>query len=128
MLTHCWTQASSGHAAREGTNPDPSSFGSQARKFAKAMKAPLVFTSATHSINVQKLFKVVLAKVFDLKCTLEKVSLGRGRQQVPPLTRPRHPTADRGHWRASPDLLKKNNLCARVRRGPLSRVCVSKLS
>lgn len=35
----------------------------QARKFAKAMKAPLVFTSATHSVNVQKLFKVVLAKV-----------------------------------------------------------------
>jgi len=45
----------------------------QARKFAKAMKAPLVFTSATHSVNVQKLFKVVLAKVFDLKCTLDKI-------------------------------------------------------
>mmetsp|Transcript_21116 Transcript_21116/g.61632 ORF Transcript_21116/g.61632 Transcript_21116/m.61632 type:complete len:209 (-) Transcript_21116:438-1064(-) len=46
----------------------------QARKFAKAMKAPLVFTSATHSINVQKLFKVVLAKVFDLRCTLDKIT------------------------------------------------------
>uniref|UniRef100_A0A6U3ZUB0 Septum-promoting GTP-binding protein 1 n=1 Tax=Octactis speculum TaxID=3111310 RepID=A0A6U3ZUB0_9STRA len=45
----------------------------QARKFAKAMKAPLVFTSATHSINVQKLFKVVLARVFDLRCTLENI-------------------------------------------------------
>ena len=43
----------------------------QARKFAKAMKAPLIFTSASHGINVQKIFKVVLAKVFDLKCTLE---------------------------------------------------------
>ena len=42
----------------------------QARKFAKAMKAPLIFTSASHSINVQKVFKVVLSKVFDLKCTV----------------------------------------------------------
>lgn len=46
----------------------------QARKFAKAMKAPLIFTSATHSINVQKLFKVVLSKVFDLHCTLDRIS------------------------------------------------------
>ena len=43
----------------------------QARKFARAMKASLIFTSASHGINVQKMFKVVLAKVFDLKCTLE---------------------------------------------------------
>ncbi|KUF97773.1 Choline-phosphate cytidylyltransferase B [Phytophthora nicotianae] len=42
----------------------------KARKFAKAMKAPLIFTSASHSINVQKVFKVVLSKVFDLKCTV----------------------------------------------------------
>ncbi|TYZ60439.1 hypothetical protein PybrP1_009389 [[Pythium] brassicae (nom. inval.)] len=45
----------------------------QARKFAKAMKAPLIFTSASHSINVQKLFKVVLSKVFDLKCTVPMI-------------------------------------------------------
>ena len=43
-----------------------------ARKYAKAMKAPLVFTSATESVNVQKMFKVVLSRVFDLKCTLER--------------------------------------------------------
>ncbi|OQR90692.1 septum-promoting GTP-binding protein 1 [Achlya hypogyna] len=42
----------------------------QARKFAKAMKAPLIFTSASHSVNVQKVFKIVLSKVFDLKCTI----------------------------------------------------------
>ena len=35
------------------------------------MKASLVFTSASHGINVQKVYKVVLAKVFDLKCTLQ---------------------------------------------------------
>jgi len=46
----------------------------QARKFAKAMKAPLVFTSAHHSINVQKIFKVVLSRVFDLHCTLDRIA------------------------------------------------------
>eukprot|EP01041_Mallomonas_annulata_P003492 gene3492-6950_t len=44
-----------------------------ARKYAKAMKAPLIFTSASHSINVQKMFKVVLSKVFDLKSTMEPI-------------------------------------------------------
>jgi len=48
-----------------------------ARKYAKAMKAPLIFSSASHSINVQKLFKIVLAKVFELKSTVtEIVELG----------------------------------------------------
>lgn len=44
-----------------------------ARKYAKAMKAPLIFSSASHSINVQKLFKIVLAKIFDLKSTLTEI-------------------------------------------------------
>lgn len=44
-----------------------------ARKYAKAMKAPLIFTSASHSINVQKIFKIVLSKVFDLKSTMETI-------------------------------------------------------
>lgn len=44
-----------------------------ARKYAKAMKAPLVFSSASHSINVQKMFKIVLSKVFDLKCTVQEI-------------------------------------------------------
>lgn len=44
-----------------------------ARKYAKAMKAPLIFSSASHSINVQKLFKIVLSKVFDLKSTVAEI-------------------------------------------------------
>mmetsp|Transcript_42114 Transcript_42114/g.83738 ORF Transcript_42114/g.83738 Transcript_42114/m.83738 type:complete len:211 (+) Transcript_42114:57-689(+) len=44
-----------------------------ARKYAKAMKAPLVFSSASHSINVQKMFKIVLSKVFDLQCTVQEI-------------------------------------------------------
>jgi len=43
-----------------------------ARKYARAMSAPLIFTSASHSINVQKIFKIVLSRVFELKCTLEE--------------------------------------------------------
>ncbi|KAF8926525.1 septum-promoting GTP-binding protein 1 [Dissophora ornata] len=45
-----------------------------ARKFAKAMKAPLIFCSTSHSINVQKIFKIVLSKAFDLKCTIPEIS------------------------------------------------------
>lgn len=44
-----------------------------ARRYAKAMKAPLVFTSASHSINVQKMFKIVLSKAFELKCTITQI-------------------------------------------------------
>lgn len=44
----------------------------QSRKFARAMKAPLIYSSASHSINVQKLFKVILAKLFDLRVSVEE--------------------------------------------------------
>lgn len=45
-----------------------------ARKYAKAMKAPLIFSSASHSVNVQKMFKIVLSKVFDLKSTVAEIT------------------------------------------------------
>ncbi|XP_063933251.1 uncharacterized protein LOC135145053 [Zophobas morio] len=45
----------------------------QARKYAKAMKAPLIFCSSAHSINVQKIFKIILAKCFELKCTIPQI-------------------------------------------------------
>eukprot|EP01119_Soliformovum_irregulare_P007049 TRINITY_DN19452_c0_g1_i1.p1 TRINITY_DN19452_c0_g1~~TRINITY_DN19452_c0_g1_i1.p1 ORF type:complete len:208 (+),score=37.50 TRINITY_DN19452_c0_g1_i1:203-826(+) len=45
----------------------------QARKFAKAMRAPLIFCSTSHSINVQKIFKIVLSKAFDLNCTIPMI-------------------------------------------------------
>jgi len=45
----------------------------QARKFAAAMKSPLIFCSTSHSINVQKIFKIVISKAFDLNCTIPKV-------------------------------------------------------
>ena len=37
-------------------------------------KAPLIFCSASHSINVNKVFKVVLAKVFSLKSNIAEIS------------------------------------------------------
>eukprot|EP00127_Corallochytrium_limacisporum_P005443 Clim_evm12s205 gene=Clim_evmTU12s205 len=46
----------------------------QARKFAKAMKAPLIFCSTSASINVQKIFKIILSKVFNLKCTIPPIT------------------------------------------------------
>lgn len=45
----------------------------QSRRFARAMKAPLIFCSTSHSINVQKIFKIVLSKSFDLKCTIPEI-------------------------------------------------------
>eukprot|EP00696_Hemimastix_kukwesjijk_P007806 gnl/Hemi2/19899_TR6604_c0_g1_i1.p1 gnl/Hemi2/19899_TR6604_c0_g1~~gnl/Hemi2/19899_TR6604_c0_g1_i1.p1 ORF type:complete len:205 (-),score=63.53 gnl/Hemi2/19899_TR6604_c0_g1_i1:64-678(-) len=45
----------------------------QAKAFARAMKAPCIFTSALHSINVHTLFKIVLSKVFDLKCNVARI-------------------------------------------------------
>lgn len=38
------------------------------------MKAPLVFSSASHSINVQKMFKIVLSKAFELKSTVAEIT------------------------------------------------------
>jgi GTP-binding protein of the ras superfamily involved in termination of M-phase len=46
----------------------------QARRFAKAMKAPLIFCSASAPININKIFKIVLSKVFQLKCTVAEIS------------------------------------------------------
>ena len=34
------------------------------------MRAPLIFCSAAELINVQRIFKIVLSKVFDLQCTI----------------------------------------------------------
>ncbi|KAG5440475.1 hypothetical protein PCK2_000503 [Pneumocystis canis] len=45
----------------------------QSRRFARAMKASLIFCSTSHSINVQKIFKIVLSKAFDLKCTIPEI-------------------------------------------------------
>jgi GTP-binding protein of the ras superfamily involved in termination of M-phase len=60
---------------------------SQAKKFARAMKASLIFSSTSHGINVQKvgpllfrgcltsqIFKIVLSKAFDLRCTIPEIS------------------------------------------------------
>lgn len=44
----------------------------QARVYAKAMKATLFFSSATHNINVNKIFKFIMAKLFNLPWTLHR--------------------------------------------------------
>lgn len=42
-------------------------------KIAKAMQANLVFTSTSDSINVQKVFKILLSKSFDLQITIPEI-------------------------------------------------------
>lgn len=44
----------------------------QARAYAKAMKATLFFSSAKHNINVNKIFKFIMAKLFNLPWTVER--------------------------------------------------------
>jgi GTP-binding protein of the ras superfamily involved in termination of M-phase len=34
------------------------------------MHAPLVFVSASHNINLQKVFKIAIAKAFNLSCNI----------------------------------------------------------
>ncbi|XP_074572842.1 septum-promoting GTP-binding protein 1-like [Curcuma longa] len=44
----------------------------QARAYARAMKATLFFSSASHNINVNKIFKFVAAKLFNLPWSLQR--------------------------------------------------------
>ncbi|GFP90003.1 septum-promoting GTP-binding protein 1 [Phtheirospermum japonicum] len=44
----------------------------QARAYARAMKATLFFSSATHNINVNKIFKFIMAKLFNLPWTVKR--------------------------------------------------------
>ncbi|GAB2277823.1 hypothetical protein Dimus_012526 [Dionaea muscipula] len=44
----------------------------QARSYAKAMKATLFFSSATHNINVNKIFKFIAARLFNLPWTVQR--------------------------------------------------------
>ncbi|KAJ7014934.1 hypothetical protein NC653_004283 [Populus alba x Populus x berolinensis] len=44
----------------------------QARAYAKAMKATLFFSSSKHNINVNKIFKFIMAKLFNLPWTVER--------------------------------------------------------
>ncbi|KAM7271499.1 hypothetical protein ACFE04_030713 [Oxalis oulophora] len=45
---------------------------SQARGYAKALNAPLFFSSAAYNINVNKIFKFITARIFDLPWTVER--------------------------------------------------------
>ncbi|KAG8364602.1 hypothetical protein BUALT_Bualt18G0014300 [Buddleja alternifolia] len=45
---------------------------SQARSYAKAVNATLFFSSATYNINVNKIFKFITAKLFNLHWNLER--------------------------------------------------------
>ncbi|OVA11108.1 Small GTPase superfamily [Macleaya cordata] len=44
----------------------------QARTYAQAMQATLFFSSSTHNININKIFKFITAKLFNLPWTVER--------------------------------------------------------
>ncbi len=44
----------------------------KAKKFAKAIQAPLIYCSATHSINIKKLFQIIIGRVFGLNTKIEQ--------------------------------------------------------
>jgi len=48
----------------------------QAKKFSAAMKSPLIFSSASASINIQKIFKIVVSQVFNLPCNIPQSTEG----------------------------------------------------
>jgi GTP-binding protein of the ras superfamily involved in termination of M-phase len=45
----------------------------KAKEFAKLMNCPLIYTSSSHSINVQKVFKICLSLVFGIDPRMEQV-------------------------------------------------------
>lgn len=45
-----------------------------AEKYAKAMKAPLIFVSSLEAVNVKSIFEIVLCKLFELPCKVEKIT------------------------------------------------------
>ncbi|GMM45189.1 Ras family GTPase [Pichia kluyveri] len=46
----------------------------QAKKYASAMNAPLIFSSTSASINIQKIFKIVISKAFDLRLKIPEIT------------------------------------------------------
>jgi len=46
----------------------------QARQFSHAMKAPLIYCSSSHSINVKTIFQLILATLFDLRLKVPEES------------------------------------------------------
>lgn len=45
-----------------------------AQEYAQVMNAPLVFSSTAKSINVQKIFKIALSKIFNLTLTIPEIT------------------------------------------------------
>lgn len=45
-----------------------------ARRFARAMRAPLIFSSAAHSINVLKIFRILLSLLLGYPCKVPEIN------------------------------------------------------
>lgn len=42
-------------------------------KYAQIMDSPVIFSSSAYSINIQKLFKIIISKIFNLKLTISEI-------------------------------------------------------
>ena len=56
----------------ELTHDEQVAITNKAKKFASVIGAPLVYCSNTHSINVKKLFQLIIAQVFGLEPKIER--------------------------------------------------------
>ncbi|CAB4256517.1 similar to Saccharomyces cerevisiae YML064C TEM1 GTP-binding protein of the ras superfamily involved in termination of M-phase [Maudiozyma barnettii] len=43
-------------------------------KYAQIMDSPVIFSSSAYSINIQILFKIIIAKIFNLRLTISEIS------------------------------------------------------
>lgn len=57
----------------EMSDDEQSEISEQAKKYAKAMRAPLVFCSTSQGINIAKIFKIIIGKAFDLRLKMPEL-------------------------------------------------------
>lgn len=58
----------------EMSDDDQIEISEQAKKYAKAMRAPLVFCSTSEGINISKIFKIIISKTFDLTLKMPELT------------------------------------------------------
>jgi len=103
---------------------------SQARKFSRAMKAPLIYTSSAIGINIRKIFQLVVAKLFHLrpKLTEEKENTGPILEWKTYWSKgtKRSKSVDQSNWSSKQSEKKEDFTAARRGRRSLSGINVEK--
>jgi len=58
----------------EFSHEDKEEITKRARKYAELMNAPLIFSSSAWKINIKKIFRLIVARYFNLQCKLPKIT------------------------------------------------------